>query len=231
MARFRCYSCDKSLDGHPKIQVEGSVYCYYCAKQTVNKLDYAAELKEASERRDHDKAYEKWKAWNDSRESALPSVRTQVCVILGTAVACAVLLANPIFFILPGLIVGFIANQIFFSFKKKNWVGLHPEPHLPAMPKNDFVRNKIQLLDGDSGRRLPGRYQKRILERDGYRCQICGELFAADDLEVHHIKPQAAGGSDYATNLITECWRCHRDEIWFGHRHKYRQRSFQNLRV
>jgi 5-methylcytosine-specific restriction endonuclease McrA len=96
------------------------------------------------------------------------------------------------------------------------------EPALPAYPSNSFVRDQIELVGGVSGTPLSSGYQKKILERDGHKCQICGEVFPADQLEVHHIKPQAKGGRHYPANLVTLCWRCHRDETWFGHKHKMR---------
>jgi hypothetical protein len=51
------------------------------------------------------------------------------------------------------------------------------------------------------------------LERDGYRCQICGRD-VKEQLEVHHIRPLGMGGSeerDTLDNMITLCADCHRD--------------------
>ncbi len=59
-----------------------------------------------------------------------------------------------------------------------------------------------------------------VLERDGYSCRICGrspivQQFKNDtqkvrfDLEVHHIIPRIAGGSDSPKNLVTLCKSCH----------------------
>jgi HNH endonuclease len=47
-----------------------------------------------------------------------------------------------------------------------------------------------------------------ILERDDYRCQICGK--ASGRLDLHHIKPRRDGGQDSTDNLITVCnGACH----------------------
>jgi len=48
--------------------------------------------------------------------------------------------------------------------------------------------------------------RKQVLERDGWRCQDCG---AAQNLQVHHMKPRSQLGGDVAQNLITLCASCH----------------------
>ena len=64
-------------------------------------------------------------------------------------------------------------------------------------------------------------YSLRILYRDNFTCQECGEFHAyvnehgmtisIDDgeLEVHHIKPVSDGGDDHPDNLRTLCHKCH----------------------
>ena len=49
--------------------------------------------------------------------------------------------------------------------------------------------------------------QRKILERDGWRCQACG---AISGLEVHHIERRSRLGEDSESNLITLCSECHR---------------------
>ena len=51
--------------------------------------------------------------------------------------------------------------------------------------------------------------RRRILERDGWRCQICGSM---RDLQVHHLKHRSRLGDDEPDNLIALCLRCHRDQ-------------------
>lgn len=65
-------------------------------------------------------------------------------------------------------------------------------------------------------------YSLRILYRDNFTCQDCGEFHAyqnnwgvylpIDDgqLEVHHILPVVDGGGDEQTNLVTLCKACHK---------------------
>ena len=222
MARYDCADCNKSLRGYPKIKVEGEIYCYSCAKRLVATLDSSTEIKHAKEVETYDSQFEKWRSWDKKREVALPSIKAQTYVTLGAAIACAFIMSNPIFIILPGLIVGFMANQLYFMSKNKNWLRRNPEPYFPSSPSNNFIRDKIELVGGVSGTSLSSGYRRKILERDSYQCQICCKVFSSNELEVHHIKPQAKGGGHYLANLITLCWRCQREEIWFGHDHKMR---------
>ena len=57
-------------------------------------------------------------------------------------------------------------------------------------------------LDADAYREL----HRRILERDGWRCQVCGSM---QNLQVHHLKRRSHSGSDVEQNLITLCAECH----------------------
>jgi len=57
-------------------------------------------------------------------------------------------------------------------------------------------------LDATSYREL----HRRVLERDGWRCQGCGSM---QRLQVHHLKRRSHMGSDVEQNLITLCAWCH----------------------
>ena len=48
--------------------------------------------------------------------------------------------------------------------------------------------------------------RKRVLERDGWRCQECGSM---QNLHVHHMKRRSQLGGDVMHNLITLCADCH----------------------
>lgn len=54
-------------------------------------------------------------------------------------------------------------------------------------------------------RKLSPSLKKRILERDGYRCQTCSTHL---DLTIDHIVPEVKGGSDEDGNLQTLCRSC-----------------------
>jgi len=53
------------------------------------------------------------------------------------------------------------------------------------------------------------RLKIRILERDGWRCQVCG---SSTNLQVHHLVFRSRLGADASENLITLCAACHRRE-------------------
>jgi 5-methylcytosine-specific restriction endonuclease McrA len=48
--------------------------------------------------------------------------------------------------------------------------------------------------------------QRQVLERDGWRCQVCGSM---QNLQVHHLKFRSQSGGDEEQNLITLCAECH----------------------
>lgn len=47
----------------------------------------------------------------------------------------------------------------------------------------------------------------QVLERDGWRCQLCGSMI---NLEVHHAQLRSHQGADRHENLITLCAECHK---------------------
>ncbi|HET6201307.1 MAG TPA: HNH endonuclease signature motif containing protein [Planctomycetota bacterium] len=61
---------------------------------------------------------------------------------------------------------------------------------------------------GKASKAIPPKLRRAVLLRDGYRCVVSGctnRLW----LEVHHLVPRAAGGSNEAGNLATLCCRHH----------------------
>ena len=59
------------------------------------------------------------------------------------------------------------------------------------------------------GQQIYRRLMKRVLERDGWRCQQCGSL---ENLQVHHKIKRSHLGNDSLENLVTLCARCHMGE-------------------
>lgn len=65
----------------------------------------------------------------------------------------------------------------------------------------------------DDARRAAGWLKLRflVLQRDGYRCQLCGrDAQDGTKLEVDHKIARARGGTDDLANLWTLCFECNR---------------------
>ena len=56
--------------------------------------------------------------------------------------------------------------------------------------------------------RTPPALRAEVLERDGYRCQICGASGTDRTLHVDHIIPRSKGGVTERRNLQALCRRC-----------------------
>jgi hypothetical protein len=54
------------------------------------------------------------------------------------------------------------------------------------------------------------RIRFEVFKRDGFACQYCGATPPKVILEVDHIDPVAAGGTDDMDNLVTACFNCNR---------------------
>lgn len=63
-------------------------------------------------------------------------------------------------------------------------------------------KTPLSRLDPKSYRTL----HRKILERDGWRCQACGRM---QNLQVHHHQFRSQSGADEEQNLITMCAECH----------------------
>lgn len=60
-----------------------------------------------------------------------------------------------------------------------------------------------------AGDRLPRWLRFEILKRDGFACCYCGYGRKQGVLlQVDHVTPKAAGGTDAPTNLATSCFDC-----------------------
>ena len=86
------------------------------------------------------------------------------------------------------------------------------EPHeVAAHGPLGFIKYKPDAREVNARAPTP-KQRMRILERDGYRCQICGERPSNNEhivLHVHHVRPFGEGGLTIDENLITLCHTCH----------------------
>jgi len=102
----------------------------------------------------------------------------------------------------------------FFSFNKvsrEQFVSRFPSMQLlrqAAIPRKSTVR--IKRKGATSRKAISKRIRFLILERDGFRCRLCGKTAKDTKLEVDHIVPIAKGGTDSLTNLWTLCFDCNR---------------------
>ena len=51
--------------------------------------------------------------------------------------------------------------------------------------------------------------REAILRRDKYTCVECRKPYPPAELDVHHLLPRSAGGTDEPSNLVTLCDGCH----------------------
>jgi 5-methylcytosine-specific restriction endonuclease McrA len=66
----------------------------------------------------------------------------------------------------------------------------------------------VEYIDLRKRRRNSGKQRFRILVRDRFRCQYCGDRFTAAELTLDHIMPRSRGGSDECDNLCACCFAC-----------------------
>ena len=57
---------------------------------------------------------------------------------------------------------------------------------------------------------VPKALRYRVMQRDGFVCRYCGRGAPDVELEVDHIEPVSAGGTDTPENLATACLDCNR---------------------
>ena len=92
----------------------------------------------------------------------------------------------------------------------------------PARAKAEIEKRKIAAAKSTN---LPTKFRPAIkprgglciLDRDGFRCALCGKSSYEDlsRLHVDHIMPYSRGGRDCADNLITLCERCNLEKSDF----------------
>jgi hypothetical protein len=80
--------------------------------------------------------------------------------------------------------------------------------------KEWYIIQKKEELDNirtiEQGRKFTGRLRQLILERDNYRCVLCGADSNSCKLEVDHILPWADGGKTMYENGRTVCPDCNK---------------------
>lgn len=91
---------------------------------------------------------------------------------------------------------------------KPPWVGHRKRPRAPDTNRPSASARGYCSPGWKAARR-------EVLLRDGYQCQVCGDLVHGKRAHVDHIVPKSKGGSDEVTNLRTLCVSCHsKHEGW-----------------
>lgn len=62
------------------------------------------------------------------------------------------------------------------------------------------------------GRYIPFTVKVRVVRRDNYTCQHCGEHLKDDEVEFDHIIPVSKGGSSEEHNIRLTCYVCNQDK-------------------
>lgn len=239
-----CTSCGQDLAGKPKINVEGSVYCYQCSKKEVEARNEAKRqavyAQYERERRAYDEAWAKFdkeqQAWRRERDNFVmagtPGCGLGVFGGILSAIVCYGIAESYekdmgiIGVILGVLLAFFLWRNYLTSLQRQRDVefrSLQPAPKFdlpyPQRPRISPVVHAPLGPDGSTSRTV--NYREEILRRDNFTCQVCGHKKRRVNLEVHHIIPRARGGTDDPTNLITVCKPCHDREDWYEHIRAY----------
>lgn len=71
--------------------------------------------------------------------------------------------------------------------------------------KEEFFKPEKPIGQGKRKDKIPSNLKKEVFERDGYRCQRCGDWH---DLCADHIIPESRGGETTKENLQALCRQC-----------------------
>jgi hypothetical protein len=108
-------------------------------------------------------------------------------------------------------------NHPFFDFnettKDKFWVNFPWKEVLENRTGDPIctgLRQKMSAKTPRHRKSISSKIRLLILERDGYRCRLCGKTAKDTQLEVDHKIAVANGGTDSLDNLWTLCLECNR---------------------
>ena len=120
------------------------------------------------------------------------------------------------------LFFGFIVFLVFLCILGAVLQLYNTNKNMSARDKQElefFQQKDVKAKEVAKRRRISPTQRKAVLERDGYKCRICGiSRQYLDDkapglgeylrLEIDHIVPIAQGGTSDESNLQCLCWRC-----------------------
>jgi|SRR3989344_5499997 len=73
------------------------------------------------------------------------------------------------------------------------------------------LRRSVKSSDMRKGIQPKLRYQ--VMQKDGFKCVLCGKNANEDRLEIDHIKPVVYGGTNELRNLHTLCSECNKGKM------------------
>lgn len=120
------------------------------------------------------------------------------------------------------LFFGFIVFLVFLCILGAVLKPYNTNKNMSARDKQElefFQQKDVKAKEVAKRRRISPTQRKAVLERDGYKCRICGiSRQYLDDkvpglgeylrLEIDHIVPITQGGTSDESNLQCLCWRC-----------------------
>lgn len=243
-----CSHCRSDLAGVPELIFQGRSFCYRCAKKEDERLWQETVREDALYYARRKQKYEAERAQFAPIEAAFNAKRAEqdrITQPLREAVSNQKKATDDAFmwaiftvglvFPFPFLIFrALIKRQRLRELESalKELTEKHdpgPYPSGPSFSSGSGIPTRVPVVLGrwcNYAAHVPKEYDRRpILERDGYTCQCCGKRGNPSELEVHHVRPRAVGGTNSPRNLITLCIPCHMKEWWFGHVHVKTYRS------
>ncbi|MHC9542734.1 MAG: HNH endonuclease [Vulcanimicrobiota bacterium] len=96
-------------------------------------------------------------------------------------------------------------NKLYKIYKERNRKSENGDK---SSDGNDNAHGGSRRGSAQTEKTISDAMRKKVLKRDGHKCQApgCGRTYF---LEVHHIKPEGAGGATEEKNLCTSCAFCH----------------------
>ena len=104
----------------------------------------------------------------------------------------------------------------------------------PDLSVGQYVLESDKRIADQHDRNIPSEVQKKVYERDGNTCRVCGwtyDRWSNSDpriLELHHLMQHATGGSNSERNLICICSKCH-DQVHAGKHNRIIEKITKSL--
>lgn len=87
-----------------------------------------------------------------------------------------------------------------------NCPNLAPCPdHAPEPWAGSQRTQRLRTRSGSRQQKL----RRFVLNRDGFRCHVCGQIFDEAELVNDHVVPLSEGGADHVSNMAPCCIDCH----------------------